>query len=228
MKEFSFTKSLARTNRSMRSARTWRNLLYTAWDVFWIKADFKISTAHSLLSLHLQECPVGKNLATSGRCSFKARSAGSIRIGNDVRLLAGWRTNRVGLSSPVLLQTFADGLIEIGDSSGGSAVVLSSRSRISVGKHVNLGGNVRIYDHDFHALDHEKRRLSLEEQEPCIRTLPVEIGDDVFIGANAMILKGVRLGARAIVSAGAVVFKGDYPPDSLLSGNPATVVGGRK
>jgi len=208
----------------MQGDRTWKNLLYTAWDVFWIKLNFAVSTGRSALSLWLQGCSPGKKFATSGRCSFKARSSGSIRIGNGVRLLAGWRTNRVGLSGPVLLQTFGNGRIEIGDFSGGSACVLSSRAKISIGRHVNLGGNVRIYDHDFHALDHEKRRLSLEEQEPCIRTLPVEIGDDVFVGANAMILKGVRLGARAIVAAGAVVFKGDYPPDSLLAGNPAVVV----
>jgi len=42
-----------------------------------------------------------------------------------------------------------------------------------------------------------------------------------------MILKGVTIGPRTIVAAGAVVFKGDYPPDSLLAGNPAVVVGGK-
>lgn len=207
--------------------RTWRNLLYTAWDVFCIQADFTLSTARSLLSLRLQGCHVGENLATSGLCSFKARSSESIRIGSNVRFLAGWRTNRVGLSGPVLLQTFGNGRIEIGDFSGGSACVLSSRSKISIGCHVNLGGNVRIYDHDFHALEHEKRRLPLEEQEPYIRTLPVEIGNDVFVGANAILLKGVKIADRTIVAAGAVVFKGDYPPDSLLAGNPAKIIGGK-
>jgi acetyltransferase-like isoleucine patch superfamily enzyme len=38
-----------------------------------------------------------------------------------------------------------------------------------------------------------------------------------------MVLKGVRIGARSIVAAGAVVFRGEYPPDSLLVGNPALV-----
>ena len=44
-------------------------------------------------------------------------------------------------------------VIEIGNDSGGSGVVISSRSRIAIGEYVKLGGNVRIYDHDFHSLD---------------------------------------------------------------------------
>lgn len=204
--------------------RSWRNILYTAWDVFWIMIDQNVSTARSKCSLLLQGCLFGTGFGTTGRCSFKVRNAGSIRIGNQVRLLAGWRSNRVGLSGPVILQTFGDGMIDIGDYSGGSAVVLSSRSKIKIGKHVNLGGNVRIYDHDFHALEPENRRLGLNEQAPHIRSAPVEIGDDVFVGANAIILKGVTLGDRSIVAAGAVVFKGVYPPDSMLVGNPAMEV----
>jgi cephalosporin hydroxylase len=43
-------------------------------------------------------------------------------------------------------------VIEVGDDSGGSAVVLSARTRIQIGNHVRLGGNVRIFDHDFHSL----------------------------------------------------------------------------
>ena len=215
-------------NSKMVQQRSWGNLLYTVWDVFWITIDQKISTARSRASLYLQGCLFGSDFATTGHCSFKARKKMSIQVGSHVRLLAGWRSNRVGLSGPVLLQTFGIGEIEIGDSSGGSACVLSSRSKIMLGKHVNLGGNVRIYDHDFHALEPEFRRLGQKEQEPHVRTSPVEIGDDVFVGANAMILKGVRLGARSIVAAGAVVFRGEYPPDCILAGNPAQIVSSRK
>jgi acetyltransferase-like isoleucine patch superfamily enzyme len=210
----------------MNHQRTWRNLLYTAWDVFWIGLDRKFSTLRSKASLLIQGCPFGKGFASSGHCSYKARRTGSIKLGHSVQLLSGWRSNRVGLSGPVLLQTFGEGTIEIGDHSGGSAIVLSSRSKISIGKHVNLGGNVRVYDHDFHALEPGYRRLGLDEQAVFVRTSPVEIGDDVFVGTNSIILKGVKLGDRSIVAAGSVVFKGDYPADCMLAGNPAKVVGG--
>jgi acetyltransferase-like isoleucine patch superfamily enzyme len=203
--------------------RTWRNLIYTAWDLFWILADERVSTLRSKASLRLQGCPFGPGFGTTGPCSFKARTEASIKVGSCVCFLAGWRSNRVGLAGRVLLQTFGGGQIVIGDSSGGSACVLSSRSSITLGNHVNLGGNVRIYDHDFHPLDPELRRLGEKEQAAYIRTVPVTIGDDVFVGANAIILKGVTLGARSIVAAGAVVFKGEYPEDCMLAGNPAVV-----
>jgi maltose O-acetyltransferase len=55
-------------------------------------------------------------------------------------------------------------------------------------------------------------------------TAPITIGDDVWIGAHAIILKGVALGDGCVVAAGAVVTKGDYQPGSILAGNPAKVV----
>jgi acetyltransferase-like isoleucine patch superfamily enzyme len=197
------------------------NLLYTAWDLFWIRMDCACSTLRSITSLLVQGCPPGPDFRTTGRCSFKARRAGSIQIGSSVRFLADWRSNRAGLANPVLLQTFGEGVIRIGNSTGGSSVVISSRTSIQLGQQINLGANVRIFDHDFHALDPAMRRLPLDEQAPHIRSEPVELGDDVFVGANAIILKGARLGARSIVAAGAVVFRGEYPEGSLLVGNPA-------
>jgi len=207
----------------MESRRTIGNLIYSIHDIFWIRFGFLFSTLISSSSLKLQGCKPAKGFKTSGKCSFKARKSNSIQIARNVTLLGGWRSNRVGLSNPVLLQTYGDGRIEIGENSGGSGVVISSRSRVKIGKNVNLGGNVAIFDHDFHALDFEKRRLPLKEQEPFIRADPIKIGDDVFVGANAIILKGVQIGPRTIVAAGSVVFRGDYPADAILAGNPATI-----
>jgi acetyltransferase-like isoleucine patch superfamily enzyme len=204
--------------------RTWRNWIYSAWDVLWINADMLCSSLLSRISLWFQGASYGKGFRTSGKCSFKLRCEGSIVLGERVSLLAAWRSNRAGLTNPVLLETLGKGMIRIGDDSGGSAVVISSRSGVTIGKNVCLGANVRIYDHDFHPLDSGKRRLSRNEQAAHLRTEPVTIGDEVFVGANAFILKGVTIGDRSIVAAGAVVFRGDYPPDCIISGNPAVVM----
>ena len=204
--------------------RTWRNWIYSAWDVLWINADMFCSTLLSRISLWFQSASYGKGFRTSGKCSFKLRREGSIVLGERVSLLAGWRSNRAGLTNPVLLETLGEGMIRIGDDSGGSSVVISSRCCITIGKNVCLGANVRIYDHDFHPLDPGKRRLSRNEQSGNVRSEAVAIGDNVFVGANAIILKGVTIGDRSIVAAGAVVFRGDYPPDCIISGNPAVVI----
>lgn len=202
-------------------ARKFRNKLYSAWDVLWIKLDSIASTSRSRLSLWLQECPVGAGFKTTGKCYFKARQAGSIRIGNAVSLLAGHRSNRVGLSNPVLLETFENGIIEFGNHSGASAVVISSRSRVSIGEHVKMGGNVRIFDHDYHSLDPLYRRGA--EDRLHVSTKPVIIGDDVFIGTGSMILKGVTIGDRSIIGAGSVVTQ-SIPNDEIWAGNPARFV----
>jgi len=208
--------------------RTWRNWIYSAGDLLWITLDMFCSTRISRLSLWFQGSTYGKGLRTTGKCSFKLRREGSIVFGQRVSLLAGWRSNRAGLGNPVLLETLGEGIIRIGDDSGGSAIVISSRSGVTIGKNVCLGANVRIYDHNFHPLDAQKRRLSRNEQAEHVRTEPVVIGDDVFVGANALILKGVKLGDRSIVAAGSVVFRGEYPADCIIAGNPASIVGGRK
>jgi acetyltransferase-like isoleucine patch superfamily enzyme len=164
---------------------------------------------------------VGEGFRSTGAIRIKARAAGSIIIGNHVRLLAHWRSNRVGLSGPVILHTWEGGQIEIGDHTGASSVVISSRSGVRIGRHCNIGGSVRIFDHDFHALDAEVRR-GPSGCDDCA-TKPVTIGDDVFIGAQSIILKGVTIGDRAVIGGGSVVTK-DVPADAIAAGNPATVV----
>jgi acetyltransferase-like isoleucine patch superfamily enzyme len=198
--------------------RTWRNIVFSAWDLSAYHTGRWISTARSWLSLTWQGCRPGVGFKTTGACWFKARRAGSIRIGRNVTLLARHRSNRVGLSQPVMLHTMGDGEIEIGDNSGASSVIISSRSKVRIGARATIGGNVRIYDHDFHSLDPSVRGTQNDLQE--VKSSPVIIGDDVFIGVNAMILKGVTIGDRAIIGAGAVVTR-SVPADEMWAGNPA-------
>jgi len=201
--------------------RPFSNNLYSAYDVLLIHANMSWSTLRTRVSCAFQGCKVGLNFRSTGGIRIKARASGSIVIGNHVRLLAHWRSNRVGLNGPVILHTWEGGRIEIGDHTGASSVVISSRSGVRIGRNVNIGGNVRIFDHDFHSLDAEVRRSPRDAAE-CV-TRPIVIGDDVFIGTNSIILKGVTIGDRAIIGAGSVVTK-DVPADAIAAGNPATVI----
>lgn len=201
--------------------RTLSNKLYSAYDMLCIYAEMAWSTLRTVLSCRLQGCKLGRNFRSTGAIRIKARAAGSIVIGRNVRLLAHWRSNRVGLCGPVILHTWEGGRIEIDDGTGASAVVISSRSGVKIGRHCNIGGNVRIFDHDFHALDAEVRR-GPRGCDDCA-TKPITIGDDVFIGTQSIILKGVTIGDRAVIGAGSVVTK-DVPADAIVAGNPAAVV----
>jgi acetyltransferase-like isoleucine patch superfamily enzyme len=125
----------------------------------------------------------------------------------------------VGLAGPVILHCIGEGRIEIGDGSGLSSAVLSARTSIAIGHHTLVGGNTRIFDHDFHSLDWRARRERRADEAACA-SAPVRIGDDVLIGTGALILKGSTIGDRAVIGAGAVI-AGEVPADEMWAGNPA-------
>jgi len=78
-----------------------------------------------------------------------------------------------------------------------------------------------IFDTDFHPMWPPQRRyLGIPVPTP---TDEVFIGDDVFVGARCVILKGTRIGDGSVVSAGSIV-RGDFPANSIIAGNPAVAV----
>jgi len=193
------------------------------WDrVFGTVARFGWTLCAKFL-LRLVSATYGKGLCADGRLVVRATSRQSIRLGDRVTFLSRFTSNLVGLTGPSVLQCYRTGRIEIGDGTGCSGVVISSRSQIRIGRNVKIGGNVRIFDHDFHSLDPAARRDSARDAREA-RTKPVVIGDDVFIGAQAIILKGVTIGDRSIIGAGSVVALKEIPPDSVVAGNPARLL----
>lgn len=92
---------------------------------------------------------------------------------------------------------------------------------IHIGRHCLLAGGVQVFDLDGHPLDAADRRAGTPTPASAVR--PVEIGDDVWIGAGALVLKGVTIGPRSVVAARAVV-TADVPADVVVAGNPARVV----
>ena len=89
---------------------------------------------------------------------------------------------------------------------------------VTIGSHVNLAQGITItaLNHNFD--DSEKR---IDQQG--ISTKEVVLEDDIWVGANAVILPGVAIGKHAVVAAGAIVTK-DVPPHSLVAGVPAKVI----
>jgi acetyltransferase-like isoleucine patch superfamily enzyme len=188
-----------------------------------IRLAFVWPTIKARIILRLMECPYGQNLKVCGKVYFRPNGKDSIRIGNEVIIIARFLTNTVGITNPGMLECIQDGKIEIGDHVGLTSAVLSARKMIQVGKNVNIGANVRIFDHDFHSLDHKHRRKGGDDFAH-VETAAVIIDDDVFIGTNAMILKGVHIGARSVIAAGSVVTLQEIPEDALVAGNPAKII----
>jgi acetyltransferase-like isoleucine patch superfamily enzyme len=131
------------------------------------------------------------------------------------------------------LLTFAhDGSIEIGASCyiGENSRIWSAK-KIEIGDRVLISHNVNIHDTDGHPINAGARHKHFQEiltvGHPCenidIPTAPVTIEDDVWIGFNSTILKGVTIGRGAIIGASSVVTK-DVPAYTIVAGNPAKFI----
>lgn len=89
---------------------------------------------------------------------------------------------------------------------------------VTIGNHVNLAQGIVVT-----ALNHNFKDITLPIDKQGVSTNPVIIGDDVWIGANAVILPGVTIGRHVVIAAGAVVTK-DVPDNCIVGGVPATIL----
>lgn len=89
---------------------------------------------------------------------------------------------------------------------------------VSIGNNVNLAQGITVT-----ALNHNFQDTAKRIDEQGISTKQVVIGDDVWIGANAIILPGVTIGRHVVVAAGAVVTK-DVPDNCVVGGVPAKLI----
>lgn len=152
---------------------------------------------------------------------YKSKIPGSLRFGNHVSCYAGCSFS-IG----------EKGSCTVGDYSLLNGALVMAEERIEIGAYCLISWNVAIADSDFHPIDAAQRRqdalalapyVEKRPPRPEIRTAPVIIKDNVWIGMGAVILKGVTIGENSVVAAGAIVTK-NVPPNVIVAGNPAKVV----
>lgn len=106
----------------------------------------------------------------------------------------------------------------LGPQVGISATVICAGLEIEIGEGTIIGSGAMLLDNDFHTPGEGWSWLD----DHTSRARPIRVGRGVFIGARAIILKGVTIGDRAVIGAGAVV-RCDVPAGAVATGNPATV-----
>lgn len=162
----------------------------------------------------------GDNWKIFGRPIIQRHRGSRMAAGDGLYLRSWTRSNPLAPSHPVVLSTRdADAVINIGDDCGFTGTILVAADRIDIGDRVQVGGNASIVDTDFHPLVPEVRRKNFNAGASA----SIVIEDDVFVGMEALILKGVTVGEGAVVGAGSVVTQ-DVPPRTVVVGNPATEV----
>lgn len=205
------------------------DMLKAALGACWLTRWFAIRRRLDLPLRIVRDC-IYCFLSGVGRYDLSWRFYGLpfIRInGKGSRLVLGKRfiasscieRNAIGIIQRTVIKTHAQGaVIEIGDYTGISGGTIAAWKSIKIGSHVLIGSGAMIIDSDSHPLNWEERRKGGSHE-----ARPIVIEDDVFIGARAIILKGVTIGRGAIIGAGAVV-SSDVPAWSVVVGNPARVV----
>lgn len=165
---------------------------------------------------------VGQGATFHGMPLVSLTQDSRIEIGDRVVLVSDCAFTALGVSRPTILRTLQSGAsISIGDDTGISGGTICAASRVTIGKRCLIGADVKIADTDFHPLKPEGRRYNNRLEDIAVK--PIDIGDDVFLGTGAIILKGVKIGAGSIIAAGSIVVS-DVPERSIVAGSPARMV----
>jgi acetyltransferase-like isoleucine patch superfamily enzyme len=170
-----------------------------------------------------------------GRATLRAEPGAQIM--SSARILNNGERDddiTVGAGSVVRGELFRfghGGKIQIGKACYiGEGTRIWSGCRVTIGDHVLIAHNASIFDNRTHPIDWRERRRHFaaiattgHPTDIELGDRPITIGDDVWIGAHAIVLRGVTIGCRAIIAAGAVV-TADVPADTIVAGNPAKVI----
>lgn len=167
-----------------------------------------------------------KGVEFEGRCEILGRPLLSVArgarivLGDGVRLYSATRANPLGCFQPCVLRALRQGAqLVLGRGVGLSGTVLCASASIEIGEGTIFGSGAVVVDNDFHSQTGEWG-WNTEAMLSGAGARPVKIGRGVFIGARAIVLKGVTIGDRAVIGAGAVVAR-DVPAYHLAVGNPA-------
>ena len=148
------------------------------------------------------------------------RNNGKIYFGNNLKMNSNSFSNPIGGNTKVSINIFDNGNLVVGNNVHISNVSISCANKIVIEDDVFIGGNVKIYDTDFHSLNFNERINNINCHSSSKEII---IKKGAFIGAHAIILKGVTIGEESIIAAGSIVTK-TVPSKTVYGGNPARFI----
>lgn len=172
----------------------------------------------------------GKNLRVFNRFYLSKHATAKLIIGDNFTFSSGDGINPLcrNIRGKIYLDQGAK--IYIGNNVGISSACLWAKELIEIGNYVNIGGDCIIMDTDAHNLNWDIRAGVAHDENgdkisdtSTAKSAPIKIGNNVLIGTRSIILKGVKIGDRAIIAAGSVVTK-TIPSDCIAGGNPAKII----
>ena len=161
----------------------------------------------------------GHNVQVKGNTVYIKAPRNTISVGKNVNINSSAKADPIGIGDRTRFIVKDGGSIKIADGVGMSNCTIVSHQSVEIGECATIGSGVCIYDTDFHSV-YANERL---HGNTNIKTKPVYIGKESFIGGGTIILKGVIIGDRAVIGAGSVVTK-NVPQGELWAGNPARFI----
>lgn len=190
----------------IKVTREFRNLYY-----YW-------TTVNAIIVAKIIGVKIGVGFKCYGRIHFYKALNSNIEIQDNCQFRSKWNSNLIGITKNCIISTHsASAKILIKKNCGFSGVTIGCREYIEIGMNTLVGANSIISDTDWHSLNPSTRLTGVPNSKPII------IGNNVFIGVNSIILKGVTIGDNTVIGAGSVVVN-NIPPNVIAAGNPCKIL----
>ncbi|QHT69802.1 acyltransferase [Rhodocytophaga rosea] len=190
-------------------------ILYSIWGIrklILIVQEFFIN----LLLAH----KIGNRISILGIPIISIHKGAKVKFGKNIMLISHSYFSQPGVNHPVIIRALTkESQLTIGNDVGISGGGICVMKEVIIGNNVMLGANAFITDTDFHPIAPQNRRYNYED----IQSRKVVIEDNVFIGMNSVVLKGVTIGENSVIGAGSIVAK-DVPPNQIWAGSPAKFI----
>jgi acetyltransferase-like isoleucine patch superfamily enzyme len=158
---------------------------------------------------------VGEGTIVDAGTYVQVSKGASLSVGANCTLRSSQRGYHAGMPFPTgILVDYCGASVCLGDNTRVNGAYLHAQKRIVIGKNCVIAAGVNIIDTNGHELLSANRTVGRDA------AVEIVLGDNVWVGLNSIILKGTHIGDNSVVTAGSVV-KGDFPRNSLISGNLA-------
>jgi acetyltransferase-like isoleucine patch superfamily enzyme len=177
----------------------------------------RIATLRAYLWARIWGIEIGPDCWFAGAPNWQRFPGSRIVIGSHCRFRSARWSNRVGVNRPCMISTLLRGAeVVIGNRVGMTGTIIAAQQSVRIGNDAMLGANVTIMDTDFH-------NPSASDRQSLGASAPVALEENVWLGLNVVVTKGVTIGRDSVIAACSLVTK-SIPAGVVAGGIPARVI----